>query len=96
VLNDVLCDCLQDFHALAANKRQLVFGGLYLLANGISCPLIWILFFIVSFNMRNALELSVWRDVAGWMWPNSVSVTLSGAPLERFISTFLLLIQPRR
>jgi hypothetical protein len=29
VLNYVLCDSLQDFHALVANKRQIVFGRLY-------------------------------------------------------------------
>jgi hypothetical protein len=34
--------------------------------------------------MPNAVELSVQSDVAGWMWPNSVSVTLSGAPLWAF------------
>jgi hypothetical protein len=31
--------------------------------------------------MPNAVELSVRRGVGGGMWPNSVSVTLSGAPL---------------
>jgi hypothetical protein len=31
--------------------------------------------------MPNAVELSVRSGVGGWMWPNSVSVTLSGAPL---------------
>jgi hypothetical protein len=36
---------------------------------------------IVSFKMPNAVELSVRRGVGGWMWPTSVSVTLSGAPL---------------
>jgi hypothetical protein len=39
---------------------------------------------IVSFKIPNALELSVRRGVTGWMWPNSVSVTLSGAPLWAF------------
>jgi hypothetical protein len=29
-LNDVLCDNHLDFHALVANKRQIVFDGLYL------------------------------------------------------------------
>jgi hypothetical protein len=36
---------------------------------------------IVSFQMPNAVELSVQRGVGGCVWPNSVSVTLSGAPL---------------
>jgi hypothetical protein len=44
VLNDVLCDTLHDVHALAANRRQIVCGGLYLLANGILCPLLLIFF----------------------------------------------------
>jgi hypothetical protein len=30
VLSDVLCDSLQDYHALVANKHQIIFGGLYL------------------------------------------------------------------
>jgi hypothetical protein len=38
-------------------------------------------YFMVSFKMPNAVKLSVRSSVAGWMWPNSVSVTLSGAPL---------------
>jgi hypothetical protein len=41
-LNDVLCDNLRDFHALVANKRQFVFGGLCRSANGIACPLLLI------------------------------------------------------
>jgi hypothetical protein len=41
-LNDVLCDNRQDFHILGANKRQLVFCGLYRSTNGISYPLIYI------------------------------------------------------
>jgi hypothetical protein len=32
-LNDVLCDNHRDFHILVANKLQIVFGGLCLLAN---------------------------------------------------------------
>jgi hypothetical protein len=51
---------------------------------------------IVSFNIPNAVELSVQRGIGGWMWPNSVSVTLSGAPLWEFESTLQLLIQPRK
>jgi hypothetical protein len=43
-------------------------------------------FFIVSFKMPNAVELSVRSGVAGWMWSNSVSVTLSGAPLWAFLN----------
>jgi hypothetical protein len=43
-LNDALCDNLRDFHVLGANKRQIVFGGLYLLVNGIACPLLLIAF----------------------------------------------------
>jgi hypothetical protein len=39
---------------------------------------------MVPFEIPNAVELSVWSGVAGWMWPNSVSVTLSGAPLWEF------------
>jgi hypothetical protein len=41
-LNDVLCDNHRDFHVLVANKRQIVFGGLCLLANGIAYPLLLI------------------------------------------------------
>jgi hypothetical protein len=37
--------------------------------------------FIVSFNTPNAVEISVRRGLGGRMWPNSVSVTWSGAPL---------------
>jgi hypothetical protein len=43
-LNDALCDNLRDFHILGANKRQTVFGVLFLLANGIACPLLLIAF----------------------------------------------------
>jgi hypothetical protein len=32
-----------------------------------------------------AVELSVWSVVAGCVWTNSVSVTLSGAPLWAFL-----------
>jgi hypothetical protein len=39
---------------------------------------------MVSFKMPNDVELSVQSGVAEWMWPNSVSVTLSGAPLWAF------------
>jgi hypothetical protein len=39
---------------------------------------------MVSFKMPNTVELSVWSGAAGWMWPNSVRVTLSGAPLWAF------------
>jgi hypothetical protein len=39
---------------------------------------------MVSFKIPNAVELSVWSGVAGWMYPNSVSVSLSGAPLWAF------------
>jgi hypothetical protein len=41
-LTDALCDNLQDFHVLVANKRRTVFGGLCRLANGITCPLLLI------------------------------------------------------
>jgi hypothetical protein len=43
-LNDALCDNLLDFHAMGANKRRIVFGGLCLLANVITCPLLLIAF----------------------------------------------------
>jgi hypothetical protein len=36
---------------------------------------------IVSLKMPYAVELSVRRGVVGCVWPRSVSVTLSGAPL---------------
>jgi hypothetical protein len=39
---------------------------------------------VVSLKIPNAVELSVRSGVAGWMWPNSVSVTLSGAQLLAF------------
>jgi hypothetical protein len=35
----------------------------------------------MAFTMPYAVELSVRRGVGGCVWPNSVSVTLSGAPL---------------
>jgi hypothetical protein len=41
-------------------------------------------YLMVSFKMKNAVELSVRISVAGFVWPNSVSVTLSGAPLWAF------------
>jgi hypothetical protein len=43
-LNDDLCDSLRHFDVLVANKRQIVFGGLCRLANGIACPLLLIAF----------------------------------------------------
>jgi hypothetical protein len=36
---------------------------------------------IASFTMPYAVELSVRRGVVGCVWPSSVGVTLSGAPL---------------
>jgi hypothetical protein len=36
---------------------------------------------MVSFKIPNAVEFSVRRGVGGCVWPISVSVTLSGAPL---------------
>jgi hypothetical protein len=51
---------------------------------------------IVSFKMPKAVELSVRSGVAGWMWPNSVRVTLRGVHFGRFENTLLLLIQPLR
>jgi hypothetical protein len=80
VLNDVVCDSLQDCHALVANKCQIVFGGIYLLANGLACPLPLTFLFDGFINIPSSVELYVQRGVMGWMWPNSVSVTLSGAP----------------
>jgi hypothetical protein len=43
-LNYVLSDNLRDFHVLVANKRQIVFVRLCRLANGITCPLLLIVF----------------------------------------------------
>jgi hypothetical protein len=40
---------------------------------------------MVSFKMSNAVELYVRSGVAGFVWPNLVSVTLSGAPLWAFL-----------
>jgi hypothetical protein len=37
--------------------------------------------FIVSFNIPDAVGLSVRRGVGGFMWPTLVSVALIGAPL---------------
>jgi hypothetical protein len=54
-LNDVLCDNRQYFHVLGVNKRQIVFGRLCLLVNGIACPLLLIFFFLwfhSRFQMR--------------------------------------------
>jgi hypothetical protein len=64
-LNDVLYGNHQDFHVLVANKGQIVFGGLCLLANGIACPLLLIFFSMVSFKMPNAVDFSVRRGVDG-------------------------------
>jgi hypothetical protein len=36
---------------------------------------------MVSFKIPNAVELSVGRGVGGFVWPSSVSLTPSGAPL---------------
>jgi hypothetical protein len=83
-MSDFVCDSLQDSHALATNRCQIVFCRIYLGANGISCPLLLTFFLIVSFKMPNTVELSVRSGVAGCMWTNSVSVTLSGAPLWAF------------
>jgi hypothetical protein len=41
-LNEALCDNLQDFHVLGANKRRIVFGGICRSDNGITCPLLLI------------------------------------------------------
>jgi hypothetical protein len=79
-----LCDNRLDFHVLGANKRQFFFGGPCLLENGISCPLLLTFLFFFSFKMPNAVELSVRRGIGDWIWPNSASVTLSGAPLWAF------------
>jgi hypothetical protein len=38
-------------------------------------------FLMVSFKIPKAVELSVRIGLGGCGWPNSVSVTLSGAPL---------------
>jgi hypothetical protein len=43
-LNSALCDNLQDFHILVANKRRFFFSGLCRLANGIACPLLLIVY----------------------------------------------------
>jgi hypothetical protein len=43
-LSDAVCDNLRDVYVLGANKRRIVFGGLCLLANGIACPLLLIVF----------------------------------------------------
>jgi hypothetical protein len=42
-LNDVLYN-RRYFHVLGANKRQIVFGGIYLLANGTVFTLLLIFF----------------------------------------------------
>jgi hypothetical protein len=42
-MNDVCYDNTQDYLYLGANIHYIVFGGLYLLANDISCP--WLLTF---------------------------------------------------
>jgi hypothetical protein len=39
---------------------------------------------IISLKIQNAVELSVLNGAAGWWWPNSVRVTLNGAPLWAF------------
>jgi hypothetical protein len=50
-LNDALCDNLQNFHVLVANKRETVFGGLCRLDNGIACPL-FLIVSVLSFRSR--------------------------------------------
>jgi hypothetical protein len=69
VLNDVLCDNHRDFHVLGANKRQIVFCGLCLSANGIAYPLLLsFLFdgFIQDAKCGGAIcaERRRWLDVA--------------------------------
>jgi hypothetical protein len=39
---------------------------------------------MVSFKIPKAVKLYMRSGVAGWIWPNSVCVTLSGAPLWSF------------
>jgi hypothetical protein len=39
---------------------------------------------MVSFKMPNTVELTAGSGVAGFVCPNSVSVTLSGAPVWAF------------
>jgi hypothetical protein len=39
---------------------------------------------MVSFKVPTAVELSARSCVTGWMWPNSVSVTLGSVPLWAF------------
>jgi hypothetical protein len=85
VLNDVLCDSLQYYHALAANRRQIVFWRTLYVSQWYLMSIAFDLFcLMVSFKMPNAAELSVRSVVGGGMWPNSVSVTMSGAPLWAF------------
>jgi hypothetical protein len=81
-LNDVLCDNGQDFHVLGANKCQIVFVRTLSISQLFFMSIDFNLFcLIVSFKIPNTVELSVRRGVGGCMWPNSASVTLSGAPL---------------
>ena len=68
---------------LVANKHRTVFGGLCLLTNGITCPLILTtgLFLCI---IPKAVELSVLKGVAGSFCPDFINVTLDGAPLWEF------------
>jgi hypothetical protein len=74
-LNDALCDSLRDFHVLGAYKRRIVFGGLCPSANGITCPLLLIVF-VWSFRSRCHVQwiipftevLGVVCGPARWAW----------------------------
>jgi hypothetical protein len=81
-LNDTLCDNLRDFHVLVANKRRIVFDRTLSVSQWYRMSIAFDRFrLIVSFKMPYTVELSVLRGVGGWVWPSSVSVTLSGAAL---------------
>jgi hypothetical protein len=83
VLNDVLRDSRQD--AMVASTRRIVFWRTLSVSQWYLMSIDFDLFcLMVSFKIPNGVELSVRSGVAGCVWPNSVIVTLSGAPLWAF------------
>jgi hypothetical protein len=81
-LHDAWCDNLQAFRVLGAKKRRIVFWWTLLVSQWYRMSIAFDRFcLIVSLTMSYAVELSVRRGVGGCVWPSSLSVTLSGAPL---------------
>jgi hypothetical protein len=56
-LNDALCDNLRDFHVQGADKRRIVFGGLFRSANGFAYPLL-LSVYVLLFCSRCRMQCS--------------------------------------